>query len=107
MTALRAHPQRTSIPFAYHAPHSGVLPATGVLPANSRLADKECPEECYDLIMSRRIGVSMKLIILSLSLSLLLITGCSGVAGSLFKIIPANTDVCPHGHNVFTNQCNP
>ncbi len=47
----------------------------------------------------------MKLIFLPFALSLLLLTGCS--AGSLFRIIPADTDVCPHGHNVFTNQCNP
>lgn len=47
----------------------------------------------------------MKLTILMISL--LLLTGCgTGAAGSLFKIIPASNNVCPHGNDVFTNQCN-
>ena len=50
--------------------------------------------------------MSMKM--LALVLSLLLLAGCSssGIA-SLFRIIPTDTEVCPHGHDPVTNQCNP
>ncbi|MCC3702790.1 hypothetical protein LLR08_09505 [Rouxiella badensis] len=47
----------------------------------------------------------MKLTILILSL--LMLTGCgTGAAESLFRIIPVNSDICPHGRDVSTNQCN-
>jgi len=43
---------------------------------------------------------------LVLCLSLLLLTGCTSALGSLFRVLPANTDICPRGHDPFTNQCN-
>ncbi|WP_157135249.1 hypothetical protein [Serratia sp. M24T3] len=47
----------------------------------------------------------MKLTILMLSL--LLLTGCgSGAAESLFRIIPTSNNVCPHGQDAITSQCN-
>lgn len=46
----------------------------------------------------------MKLIILVVTIFML--AGCGTGAASLFRIIPADSNVCPHGNNVFTNQCN-
>ncbi len=47
----------------------------------------------------------MKLAIMMLSL--LLLTGCgSGAADSLFRIIPNSNNVCPHGQDPMTNECN-
>ncbi|WP_158382430.1 hypothetical protein [Candidatus Sodalis pierantonius] len=39
-----------------------------------------------------------------LLLTVLLLTGCSGMGGILFNL-PNAGDVCPHGRDVFTNQC--
>ncbi|MBT9431614.1 hypothetical protein JZM24_04605 [Candidatus Sodalis endolongispinus] len=40
-----------------------------------------------------------------LLITVVLLTGCSGLWGTLFNL-PNAGDVCPHGHDVFTNQCN-
>ncbi|MEN3258794.1 hypothetical protein AAH678_08400 [Sodalis endosymbiont of Spalangia cameroni] len=39
-----------------------------------------------------------------LLITVLLLTGCSGMGGILFNL-PNAGDVCPHGRDVFTNQC--
>ena len=49
-------------------------------------------------------GISMKVTILVVCLFLL--SGCgAGAAESIFRIIPNSNNVCPHGNDVFTNQC--
>ncbi|CAI0735477.1 hypothetical protein [Serratia entomophila] len=33
------------------------------------------------------------------------LSGCAGQAGSLWGVVPQNTDVCPQGKNSVTGEC--